>query len=324
MAPETTTGEGFDRRADLFSAAIVLWETLTSRRLFKGANDLEVLRQLSLAPIPHLRDIDPTLPRSLDAVVSKGLQRDPAARYATAAEFADALESAGEAIGIANPRAVAAFVKATSAERIDELAATVRDWTEGEGKRRLVVIEGTAARETDADAEDTSIRDTAPNRSAPALTNTPAEPSLQPQPRSSRRAIALAMIAAGFVVLGALIALVTLNVIGTAPQTAAATTATTAAPHTTAVVAPMAVQPVDAPVTDISDLPRSTTVTRPVVGHTPHIAPIPSAPPSTPSATVAPTATIVTAPPSATTPAPLPSATNKPAPSSTSFNPEAM
>ncbi len=320
MAPETTTGEGFDRRADLFSAAIVLWETLTSRRLFKGANDLEVLRQLSLAPIPHIRDIDPTLPRSLDAVVAKGLQRDPAARYATAAEFADELESAGEAVGIAGPRAVSAFVKTMSAERIDELAATVRAWTEGEGKRRLVVIEGAAAPAVEADAQDTAIRDTGPNRSAPALTNTSVVPA--PQPRSARRAMVIAVVAAGLVVLGALIASVTLSVVGPAPQSAAATIAATT-PPTPAAIAPSVAPTVDAPVTNISDLPRSDTATRPVVGRTPRVAPMPSEAPIAPSNTVT---AIATSAPIATTPPPPPTvpSTTKPAPSSTSFNPEAM
>ena len=56
MAPEQTTSEPVDRRVDVFTTAIVLWECLTQRRLFRGQTDAEALRMLLEKPIPHIRE----------------------------------------------------------------------------------------------------------------------------------------------------------------------------------------------------------------------------------------------------------------------------
>jgi hypothetical protein len=126
MAPEQTSGTPVDRRADLWSLGVVLWECLAGRRLFFGQNDGEVLRNLLVHPIPRLRELVPEIPEALDAVVHRTLSRDPDERFPTAAHMAEALEEAGGSIGIASARAVGAFVKDIAGARIEALSAAAR------------------------------------------------------------------------------------------------------------------------------------------------------------------------------------------------------
>ena len=120
MAPEQTRrGEALDRRADVFAMGAVVWEVLAGRRLFHGESDVEVLNQLLFEPVPRLREFAPTLPSMLEGAVMKALERDASARYATAAQFAEALERATRMLGgAANHRVVASFVQRVAGERI--------------------------------------------------------------------------------------------------------------------------------------------------------------------------------------------------------------
>ena len=127
MAPEQTSATPVDRRADLFSTGVVLWECLAGRRLFHGQNDGEVLRNLLANPIPRLRSIVPDLPEALDAVCARALEREPDNRFVNAAQFAEALEEAGGSLGIGSARAVSQYVREISGERIAAMAGRVRD-----------------------------------------------------------------------------------------------------------------------------------------------------------------------------------------------------
>jgi serine/threonine protein kinase len=93
MAPEQARGKPIDRRADLFAAGIVLWESLAMRRLFKGSGEAETLDRVLYDPIPMLREANPEMPASIEEVVMKALERDVDKRHDTAASFSDALEA---------------------------------------------------------------------------------------------------------------------------------------------------------------------------------------------------------------------------------------
>jgi len=93
MAPEQLTGKPVTRRTDVFAASIVLWELLTMKRLFGAASEAEVVQGVLAAPIEAPSAVNASLPRALDEVVLRGLARDPAARWRTAAEMAQALEA---------------------------------------------------------------------------------------------------------------------------------------------------------------------------------------------------------------------------------------
>jgi len=126
MAPEQTTSHSLDRRADIFAAGIVLWESIAGKRLFMGQSDGEVLRNLLVNPIPKLRQAKADIPQSLETVCAKALDRDPDQRYSTAAQFADALEEAGGSLGVASTRAVASFVRSIAGDRIAVIQSRVQ------------------------------------------------------------------------------------------------------------------------------------------------------------------------------------------------------
>jgi serine/threonine protein kinase len=92
LAPEAIEGRRFDARIDLFSAGVVLHEMLTLSPLFAADSELGVLHKALEMPIPLPSELRPDVPPALDAIVMKALQRDPALRYATAAEMARDLD----------------------------------------------------------------------------------------------------------------------------------------------------------------------------------------------------------------------------------------
>ncbi len=130
MAPEQAAGDtGVDRRADIFSAGIVLWEVLASRRLFKAENEAATLSRVVSEPIPNLHELAPDIHAQISLVCMKALERDPDKRFGTCAQFADVLERATAAVGkIASPREVAAYVSEIIGTEITQQRAAVRAW----------------------------------------------------------------------------------------------------------------------------------------------------------------------------------------------------
>jgi serine/threonine-protein kinase len=92
MSPEQLMGRGVTRATDIFAASIVLWEALTGKRLFGGESEGEVVKKVLDAQAEPPSSFVSGLPPGLDAIVLRGLARDPAARFATAREMARALE----------------------------------------------------------------------------------------------------------------------------------------------------------------------------------------------------------------------------------------
>ena len=96
MSPEQARGIAVDPRSDVFSVGVVLWETLTGRRLFREAKQShasilrDVLRKPVSAPSQYRTEISSTL----DAVVLRALERNPNDRFSSAREFAQALDAA--------------------------------------------------------------------------------------------------------------------------------------------------------------------------------------------------------------------------------------
>ena len=134
MAPEQTQGDDLDRRADLFSVGVILWEGLTSRRLFKARSEAETLKRLLMSPVPSVREVVGEVPPALDAMCLKALQRDPAQRFQTASEMADALEQAVRsdlndvAAEIATVRDVAKYMSTVLGSEISTQRESVRSW----------------------------------------------------------------------------------------------------------------------------------------------------------------------------------------------------
>ena len=91
LAPEVIEGEPADARSDIYSAGVVLWETLAQRPLFPGGNEAAVVRQiLDQQPAPPSTH-NPRVARDLDLIAAKALARKPEQRFATARAFEEAL-----------------------------------------------------------------------------------------------------------------------------------------------------------------------------------------------------------------------------------------
>lgn len=132
MAPEQARGEDIDRRADVFAVGVMLWEVLAGRRLFKpnaGSGQAETLNRLMHAAIPALAELREDIGREVSDVAARALQRDPAARFSTCAEFRDALESSMQRWGgVASAREVASFVDRVAGEDLAAQRAAVSSW----------------------------------------------------------------------------------------------------------------------------------------------------------------------------------------------------
>ncbi len=154
MAPEQVRGEGFDRRADVFGAAVVFWETLCGTKLFRAANEAAVVQAVQYQPIPFPSDVNGAVPPALDAAIMRGLDRDPERRFATAGEMADAIE---HAIPLASARFVGEWVRSlggvgirTRAQLVAdaESRSTVEQITHSQVQKRAPVAEAPPAEDT--------------------------------------------------------------------------------------------------------------------------------------------------------------------------------
>jgi serine/threonine protein kinase len=94
MAPEQIRGLAVTRRTDVFAATVVLWEALTGQRLFAGDNDAATMNNVLTKDPPPPSSLVTDLPKAVDEVTGRGLERDPARRFQTAREMALALERA--------------------------------------------------------------------------------------------------------------------------------------------------------------------------------------------------------------------------------------
>jgi TolB-like protein/tetratricopeptide (TPR) repeat protein len=102
MSPEqATASDEVGPPSDVYSLGCVLYETLSGQPAFSGPSIQSVITKSISGPRPHVREIQKTVPQAIDQVIVKSLAQDPAERYATAADFSDALGKAlmGEMTG---------------------------------------------------------------------------------------------------------------------------------------------------------------------------------------------------------------------------------
>jgi serine/threonine protein kinase len=91
ISPEQVKGKRGDGRSDIYALGIMLYEMLTGKTPFQGANPFAIMNDRLLNnPIPP-REVDPSISPQLQEIIYRALERDPKNRYATAREFANDL-----------------------------------------------------------------------------------------------------------------------------------------------------------------------------------------------------------------------------------------
>jgi serine/threonine-protein kinase len=125
MAPEQIQGAPLSRAADIFAAGVVFWELLTGRKLFGGRDNAERLYKVLEGGYPRPSEYQPEIPAALDDAVMRAMAPHPEDRFATALEYAEAVE---HATFLASPRTIGNWVSMMASETLalqDELMTAV-------------------------------------------------------------------------------------------------------------------------------------------------------------------------------------------------------
>ncbi|MBE7419051.1 MAG: serine/threonine protein kinase [Ideonella sp.] len=91
LAPEQLAGETVDRRCDVYSLGVVMYELLTHRKAFDGRTLPEIVEAVKRGQPKAPHDLRPEVPTSLSAIAMRALSREPGERYRSARQMAQAL-----------------------------------------------------------------------------------------------------------------------------------------------------------------------------------------------------------------------------------------
>jgi serine/threonine protein kinase len=126
MAPEQAWGSKVDRRADVYSTGVMIWEAAAGRRLWPKMSDVEILARALREGPPSLRSVCPQASPELDEICARAMAKDPADRYPTALALREDLEALilcrGDAL---NMREIGAAVSEAFADERRKMSALI-------------------------------------------------------------------------------------------------------------------------------------------------------------------------------------------------------
>jgi serine/threonine protein kinase len=93
MSPEQVRGLPLDRRSDIFAIGTILYELLTTERLFYGESDFETLEKVRNVDVPPPSQVSPGCPKALEKIILRALAKDVEGRYQWASEMAEELNA---------------------------------------------------------------------------------------------------------------------------------------------------------------------------------------------------------------------------------------
>ena len=201
MSPEQASTGHADQRSDLFSMGIILWESLTGRRLFRGENNAATLTKILHEPVPMPSELWPEL-APFDPLLAKALARDPEERFQSADEFAAELETVARANGgIATTRAVGKQVRARLKDKLEAQRARVKEATRKLGRSDLSEAAIPIPRESSV--SNVSLSGTRPVLPPEAQTMSAVAGMSQPPPHDKKRSMLPIAITMGVLILAA-------------------------------------------------------------------------------------------------------------------------
>ena len=124
MAPEQLRDGAVDRRADVYAAAAVMWETITGRACFLGSSDGATVTRVLEGAAEAPSRWDASIPPALDAIVMTGLALQPGGRFESAREMAIAIE---RDVGVAPPSEVGDWVETLASASLAQRDELVRE-----------------------------------------------------------------------------------------------------------------------------------------------------------------------------------------------------
>ena len=178
MAPEQVRGESVDRRCDIFSVGVVLYEFLTGKGAFPGDSDYSIVNRIVTGAPEPFRHPDAVLAELIVPVIDTALAKDPNKRYQDANHFATALAAVRARL---ETRAAATTAKATTVISSSELRSPlqVQEPVETIHQVRAFTPVPEAAADTNAPTvRHSSAHDDAPVRPAAVAA------TLRPEPRA--------------------------------------------------------------------------------------------------------------------------------------------
>ncbi|MBN2724232.1 MAG: serine/threonine protein kinase [Deltaproteobacteria bacterium] len=130
MSPEQVRGNMLDRRSDIFSLGIVLYELLTNERLFIGESDFSTLEKVRNVEILPPSTYNRKIPEQLESIVLKALAKEVEDRYQTAGDFHDELQAFMYTSGeFYSRKDLSAWMKKSFAKELDEEKGKLEEYS---------------------------------------------------------------------------------------------------------------------------------------------------------------------------------------------------
>ncbi|MCX6034063.1 MAG: serine/threonine-protein kinase [Chloroflexi bacterium] len=93
MSPEQAQGESIDGRSDIYGLGVIMFELLTGKQPYQGNTPMSVVVKHITDPVPHILDVKPDLPPTIEAVIEKAMAKDRDERFSTVKALTDALDA---------------------------------------------------------------------------------------------------------------------------------------------------------------------------------------------------------------------------------------
>lgn len=181
MSPEQIKGEQPDRRTDIYSLGVTLFEMVGGRPPFEADSAMTLMMMHMHDPVPNVKNLNPDVPDALVTIINKALEKDPIDRYQTAAQMAAALRNA--------------LGRGTASGRTPS-ATMVEDATMNAARKGTTVEKPYAGTVVESTPLSSTGRGTMVETPAPSVYSTSAPPAPAP-----KRGIALPIIAGVIIVL---------------------------------------------------------------------------------------------------------------------------
>ncbi|MBI5535380.1 MAG: serine/threonine protein kinase [Deltaproteobacteria bacterium] len=144
MSPEQARSEPVDRRADIFSAGVMIWEAVAGRRMWQSMEGVTIIQQLITGDLPLIDQVAPKSPERIRRIANRALSLSREDRFSTALDLQTALEAyLSDASAHYSAREIGEFVVGLFGEDRRKIASIIDDRLHHSAS--LPVASGTAA-----------------------------------------------------------------------------------------------------------------------------------------------------------------------------------